>query len=65
MKIGHFLLLTAALLAGCGKETAKTAAPNAGDPALVAPGPDLLAQLKLAGQAEARGTASDDGGGVG
>ncbi|MGB8543890.1 MAG: efflux transporter periplasmic adaptor subunit, partial [Azonexus sp.] len=48
MKKALFLLLTAALLAGCGKETAKTAAPNAGDPALVAPGPDLLAQLKLA-----------------
>ncbi|MGB8300400.1 MAG: efflux RND transporter periplasmic adaptor subunit [Azonexus sp.] len=48
MKKVLFLLLTAALLAGCGKETAKTAAPNAGDPALVAPGPDLLAQLKLA-----------------
>ncbi|MGB8053223.1 MAG: efflux RND transporter periplasmic adaptor subunit [Azonexus sp.] len=48
MKKVLFLLLTAALLAGCGKETAKTSAPNAGDPALVAPGPDLLAQLKLA-----------------
>lgn len=48
MKNAFFLLLTAALLAGCGKETAKTAAPNASDPALVAPGPDLLAQLKLA-----------------
>jgi len=48
MKNALFLLLTAALLAGCGKETAKTAAPNASDPALVAPGPDLLAQLKLA-----------------
>lgn len=48
MKNVLFLLLTAALLAGCGKETAKTAAPNASDPALVAPGPDLLAQLKLA-----------------
>jgi len=48
MKKALFLLLTAALLAGCGKETAKTAAPNAADPALVAPGPDLLAQLKLA-----------------
>jgi cobalt-zinc-cadmium efflux system membrane fusion protein len=48
MKNALFLLLTAALLAGCGKETPKTAAPNASDPALVAPGPDLLAQLKLA-----------------
>ncbi|MGB9355577.1 MAG: efflux RND transporter periplasmic adaptor subunit [Azonexus sp.] len=48
MKKVLFLLLTAALLAGCGKETAKTSAPNAGDPALVAPGPELVAQLKLA-----------------
>ena len=48
MKNALFLLLTAALLVGCGKETAKTAAPNASDPAIVVPGADLLAQLKLA-----------------
>lgn len=48
MKNALFLLLTAAVLAGCNKEDARTAAPQANDPALVAPAPELLAQLQLA-----------------
>lgn len=47
MKNALFLLLTAAALIGCNKEDNKTAAMHANDPALVAPGPELLAQLKL------------------
>lgn len=48
MKNALVLTLTAALLLGCTKEDAKTAAPQAPDPALVAPAPELLGQLKLA-----------------
>ena len=48
MKNALFLLLTAAVLAGCNKEDSKAVAPHANDPALVAPAPELLAQLKLA-----------------
>lgn len=48
MKKALFWLLTAAVLAGCNKESSKTVAPHASDPALVAPAPELLAQLKLA-----------------
>ena len=48
MKNALFLLLTAAVLVGCNKEDSKNAAPQAADPALVAPAPELLAQLKLA-----------------
>ncbi len=48
MKNALFLLLTAALLLGCNKEDKKAEAAHASDPALVAPGPELLAQLQLA-----------------
>jgi cobalt-zinc-cadmium efflux system membrane fusion protein len=48
MKKALFLLLTAAILAGCNKETSKAVALKAADPALVTPAPELLAQLKLA-----------------
>ena len=48
MKNALVLLLTAAALVGCNKEDNKTATPHANDPALVAPAPELLAQLKLA-----------------
>ena len=48
MKKALFLLLTAALLAGCNKEDGKAVARQAADPALVTPAPELLAQLKLA-----------------
>ncbi len=47
MKNALFLLLTAALLLGCNKDNDKVAAPQVTDPALVAPAPELLAQLKL------------------
>jgi cobalt-zinc-cadmium efflux system membrane fusion protein len=48
MKNALFLLLTAALLLGCNKEDKKADTTHASDPALVAPGPELLAQLQLA-----------------
>lgn len=47
MKNALFLLLTAAFLLGCNKDNDKVAAPQAADPALVRPAPELLAQLKL------------------
>ena len=43
-----FLLLTAALLAGCNNDDKTVAAAPATDPAQVAPAPELLSQLKLA-----------------
>jgi cobalt-zinc-cadmium efflux system membrane fusion protein len=49
MKKALFMLLTAALLAGCNKEDSKKPLPApSSDPALVVPAPELLAQLKLA-----------------
>jgi cobalt-zinc-cadmium efflux system membrane fusion protein len=48
MKNALFLLLTAALLLGCNKDDKKTETAHASDPAVVAPGPELLAQLQLA-----------------
>lgn len=48
MKKALFALLTVAILAGCNQDGGKTAAAPAGDPALVEPGQELLAQLKLA-----------------
>lgn len=48
MKKSIFLMLTAALLAGCNQDDGKTSAVPAVDPAIVAPGQELLAQLKLA-----------------
>ena len=48
MKNALFLLLTAAALIGCNNEDNKTATAQANDPALVAPGPELLTQLELA-----------------
>jgi len=42
------LTLSLALLAACNKQETKVAAPKAGDPAMVAPAQELLAQLKLA-----------------
>jgi cobalt-zinc-cadmium efflux system membrane fusion protein len=48
MKRALVLILSAALLAGCNKENGKAAAAPPPDPALVAPAPELLAQLKLA-----------------
>lgn len=48
MKKALFLLLTAAALAGCDGEDSKAVAQKPADPALVAPAPELLAQLKLA-----------------
>ena len=47
MKIALFLTLTAALLAGCNEKAGKSAVAAAHDPAIVAPGPDLLAQLTV------------------
>jgi cobalt-zinc-cadmium efflux system membrane fusion protein len=43
-----FLLLTAALLAGCNNDDKTVAAAPATDPTQVAPAPELLSQLKLA-----------------
>lgn len=48
MKKALFLLFTAAALAGCDGEDSKAVAQKPGDPALVVPAPELLAQLKLA-----------------
>ena len=47
MKKALILLLTATLLVACKKDGAKTVEVPAGDPAVVAPGPELLAQLQL------------------
>ena len=47
MKKALILLLTATLLVACKKDGAKTVEAPAGDPAVVAPGPELLAQLQL------------------
>jgi len=48
MKNALFLVLTAALLLGCNKDDKKAETAHASDPAVVAPGPELLAQLQLA-----------------
>ncbi len=48
MKKLVLVLLTAALLGGCNKDGNKSAAAPVADPTLVAPSPELLAQLKLA-----------------
>jgi cobalt-zinc-cadmium efflux system membrane fusion protein len=48
MKKALILLLTATLIAGCNKDDKKVVAGPAADPAMVAPAPELLAQLKLA-----------------
>ena len=48
MKKTLCLLLTALVLAGCGKDDKKTAAAPPADPTRVAPSPALIAQLKLA-----------------
>jgi len=48
MKNALFLLLTAAILLGCNKDDKKAETAHASDPAVVAPGPELLAQLQLA-----------------
>ena len=48
MKKALFILLTAAVLAGCNKEDSKKLASPSADPALVVPAEELLAQLKLA-----------------
>lgn len=48
MKKALFILLTAAVLAGCNKEESKTVVSPSADPALVVPAEELLAQLKLA-----------------
>lgn len=48
MKKALFALLTVALIAGCNETGTKTAAEPSTDPMLVAPGQELLAQLKLA-----------------
>ncbi len=48
MKKAIFILLTAAVLAGCNKEDSKAVAAPSADPALVMPARELLAQLKLA-----------------
>lgn len=47
MKKALCLLLTAALLAGCNKESDKTVVQASADPALVSPASELLAQLKV------------------
>ncbi|HSG24379.1 MAG TPA: efflux RND transporter periplasmic adaptor subunit [Azonexus sp.] len=48
MKKAIFILLTAAVLAGCNKEDSKAVAAPSSDPALVMPAQELLVQLKLA-----------------
>lgn len=48
MKKAIFILLTAAVLAGCNKEDSKAVAAPSSDPALVVPAQELLVQLKLA-----------------
>jgi cobalt-zinc-cadmium efflux system membrane fusion protein len=47
MKKALFLMLTATLIAGCNSDDKKGAAVPPADPALVAPAPELIAQLKL------------------
>ena len=48
MKKALFFLLTAAILAGCNKESDQTSAQKMQDPMLVTPAAELIAQLKLA-----------------
>ncbi len=48
MKKALFILLTAAVLAGCNKDDDAAVAKPSTDPAMVAPAQELLAQLKLA-----------------
>ena len=48
MKKTLFLLLTATLIAGCNKDDKKSVTATPADPAIVAPAPELLAQIKLA-----------------
>lgn len=48
MKKHLICLLTVIALAGCNKDKADRLAEQAGDPGLVAPGPELVAQLQLA-----------------
>jgi len=48
MKKALFWLLTATLIAGCNKDDKAAVAAPPADPALVAPAPELIAQLKLA-----------------
>ena len=48
MKKALFLLLTATLIAGCNKDDKKSVTATPTDPAIVAPAPELLAQIKLA-----------------
>lgn len=48
MKNALLMAVMAALLIACNKEDQKTAALAVQDPMIVAPSPDLLAQLKLA-----------------
>ena len=48
MKKALILLLTATLVAGCNKDDKQTATAAPADPALVAPAPELISQLKLA-----------------
>jgi membrane fusion protein, heavy metal efflux system len=48
MKNLLWMCMGLALLGGCQKESGPTAAAPAGDPAVVSPAPELLAQLKLA-----------------
>ncbi len=47
LKNALVLALVGALLLGCNKEDQKTAAQQVQDPMIVAPSPELLAQLKL------------------
>lgn len=47
MKKALIFLLTATLLVACKKDGAKTVEAPVGDPAVVAPGPELLAQLQV------------------
>ena len=53
MKNAVFLLCTVAVLAACGGDTKPAAVAKTGDPALVAPAPELLAQLEVAAIAHA------------